>query len=281
MRLVTYAENGQTRIGARTDRGVVPTGYDSMLDLIAAGADGLERVRAAVETAEPAEAPVLLAPLPQPPKMLFCGVNYPDHADENPDAVLPTEPFFFAKLASAVVGPDAPIILPSPDTHGDYEVELAAVIGRTARATRAADALGHVFGYTVVNDVSARDVQFRDAQITLGKNADTFCPMGPELVTADELTDPGCLRLEARVNGELRQSGTTADWIFHLAELIEFVTRVRGVTLHPGDLITTGTPSGVAAFRQPPPWLRPGDIVSVSVEGIGRLENPVHAGWER
>lgn len=281
MRLVTYAEDGGTRVGVRTDAGVAPTPYRRMLDLIADGPAGLERAAEAAAAGSLAEGPELLAPIPDPPKMLFCGVNYPDHADENPDAVMPAEPFFFSKLASAVVGPGAPIVLPSPETHGDYEVELAAVIGRTASRVGRDDALSHVFGYTVVNDVSARDVQFRDAQITLGKNPDTFCPMGPELVTADEIPDPGSLAVACRVNGELRQSGSTANWIFPLAELIEFVTRRRGVTLHPGDLITTGTPSGVAAFRDPPPWLAPGDVVTVSVEGIGDLENPVAAGWER
>jgi 2-keto-4-pentenoate hydratase/2-oxohepta-3-ene-1,7-dioic acid hydratase in catechol pathway len=135
-----------------------------------------------------------------------------------------------------------------------------------------------VFGYTVANDVSARDVQFRDSQITLGKNPDTFCPLGPVVATADELPDPSALHVATYVNGERRQQGRTKDWLFDVPTLIEFLTRT--ITLEPGDVVTTGTPSGVAAFRDPPPWLRPGDEVTVEVEEIGRLSNPVIAGWE-
>jgi len=279
MRLVSFRDGDGIRVGVRTDAGVIPTGFHGVVELLTAGERGLEHVRERAEYGEPIADPQLLAPIPRPSKMLFCGVNFPSHAEENPDAVMPSEPFFFSKLASAIVGPGAPIVLPAPETHGDYEVELAAVIGRPARAVERSQALRHVFGYTVVNDVSARDVQFTEAQITLGKNADSFCPMGPELVTADEIPDPGALELRAHVNGELRQRGSTADWIFPLDALIEFVTRTRAVSLHPGDLITTGTPAGVAAFRDPPPWLAPGDVVSVSVEHVGELRNPVVAGW--
>jgi len=281
VRLVTFTGSDGPAVGVRCGDGLAPVPYTDMLELIGAGDAGLERAAAAARAGARGTGGRLLAPVPAPPKMLFCGVNYPDHVEENPAAVLPTEPFFFAKLPSAVVGPGAPIVLPSPATQGDYEVELAAVIGRRARAVPAERALEHVFGYTVVNDVSARDVQFRDAQITLGKNADSFCPMGPEIVTADEIPDPAALVVETRVNGELRQRGSTGDWIFHLAELIEFLTRARGITLEPGDLVTTGTPAGVAAFRDPPPWLAPGDVVTVAVDAIGQLENPVTAGWER
>jgi 2-keto-4-pentenoate hydratase/2-oxohepta-3-ene-1,7-dioic acid hydratase in catechol pathway len=248
-----------------------------MLALIRDGARGIERARQAALHGERVEPERLLAPL-RPGKMLFCGVNYPEHADENPDAVMPKEPFFFAKLPSAIVGPDEPIRIPSPDTQTDYEVELAFVIGSTARRVARDRALEHVFGYTVANDVSARDVQFRDMQITLGKNPDTFCPLGPWVVTADEIPDPSSLHVATYVNGEERQRGATASWLFDVPTLIEFLS--RSITLEPGDLVTTGTPAGVAAFRDPPPWLAPGDEVAVEVDAIGRLTSPVQAGWQ-
>jgi 2-keto-4-pentenoate hydratase/2-oxohepta-3-ene-1,7-dioic acid hydratase in catechol pathway len=277
MRLVSYDAGDGPAVGVRVDGAVAPTGYRDMVAFVGDGERALERARRAAAGSERVSSPRLLAPVPRPGKMLFCGVNYASHAEENPDAVMPSEPFFFSKMASAVVGPGEPIVLPSPETHGDYEVELAAVIGRPARRVRREDALAHVFGYTVVNDVSARDVQFRDAQITLGKNADTFCPMGPELLTADEAPEPGAFHVVTRVNGEERQRSGTDAWLFGLDELIAFVSRT--ITLEPGDLVTTGTPAGVAAFRTPPPWLRPGDEVSVEVEEIGALVNPVVAGW--
>jgi len=280
VRLVAYPDGGDTRVGVRVpDGGVAPTPYLDMHELVAEGEAGLEVARRAAAEGPAIEAPTLLAPVPRPGKMLFCGVNYAEHAQENPDAVLPSEPFFFSKLSSAIVGPGAPIVLPRPETQGDYEVELAAVIGTRATKVAPEDALAHVFGYTVVNDMSARDVQFRDLQITLGKNPDSFCPMGPELLTLDEAPDPRAFHLETRVNGEVRQSASTASWLFGLEELIAFVSRT--ITLHPGDLITTGTPAGVAAFRDPPPWLVPGDEVTVAVREIGALTNPVVAGWER
>lgn len=276
MRLVSCEVDGAPRVCVRTDGGVAATPYADMVELIRGGAGALrEAERAAADGAFEPER--LLAPL-RPRTMLFCGVNYPDHADENPDAVMPSEPFFFSKLPGAVVGPGEPIRIPAPETHTDYEVELAVVIGRTATRVARAEALDHVFGYTVTNDVSARDVQFRDSQITLGKNADSFCPLGPEVVTADELPDPSALHVASYVNGERRQHSATSNWLFDVPTLIEFVTRT--ITLEPGDLVTTGTPSGVAAFRNPPPWLRPGDEVTVEVEEIGRLTNPVVAGWE-
>jgi 2,4-didehydro-3-deoxy-L-rhamnonate hydrolase len=276
MRLARCLVDGRAVVAVHDGDRVAPTPYEDLLALIGDGEAGLQRARdaAANGTAVPPER--LLAPL-RPGKMLFCGVNYPDHADENPDAVMPREPFFFSKLPSAIAGPGEPIRIPTPATQTDYEVELAVVIGRTAQRVPRERALEHVFGYTVANDVSARDVQFRDAQITLGKNPDTFCPLGPWVVTADEIGDPSRLHVAAYVNGEQRQRGATENWLFDVPALIEFVSRT--ITLEPGDLITTGTPSGVAAFRDPPPWLRPGDEVAVEVEEIGRLTNPVEAGW--
>jgi 2,4-diketo-3-deoxy-L-fuconate hydrolase len=276
MRLVRYEGADGEGVGVRVAGGVAPTGYTDLRSLIEAGEAGLRAAEAAAASGTPADIRRLLAPL-RPGKMLFCGVNYPDHAEENPSAIMPVEPFFFSKLPSAVVGPDEPIVIPSSHTQVDYEVELAVVIGRTARRVARERALDHVFGYTVVNDVSARDVQFKDAQITLGKNADSFCPLGPEVVTADEIGDPSALHVRTEVNGEVRQSAATATWLFDVPTLIEFVSRT--ITLEPGDIVTTGTPSGVGCFRTPPAWLQPGDVVVVEVEEIGRLANPVIAGW--
>jgi 2-keto-4-pentenoate hydratase/2-oxohepta-3-ene-1,7-dioic acid hydratase in catechol pathway len=271
MKLVTYRRGGeQAAVGILTGSGVIPTGHDDMLGLIRAG--GLP---------EPAGDPVpdatLLAPVPRPGKLLFCGVNYASHKQENPNAVLPAEPFFFSKLPSAVVGPDQPIRIPAPHSQVDYEVELAVVIGRAGRAITEQAALSHVYGYTVVNDVSGRDVQFKDAQITLGKGFDTFSPMGPCLLTADEVPDPGALTVSSHVNGERRQHEATANMLFTVPALLAFVS--QHITLEPGDIVTTGTPAGVGTFHDPPRYLAPGDTVSVEVDAIGRLSNPVTADW--
>jgi 2,4-diketo-3-deoxy-L-fuconate hydrolase len=272
VRLVTY-EGG---VGVRRGGGVVPSGYGDLLGLILDGDGGLERAGAEAARGEPVEPVRLLAPL-RPAKILCSGINYASHRDENPDAVFPDEPFFFAKLPSAVIGPGDPIVIPKPETQADYEVELALVIGRTARRVREVHALDHVFGYTILNDVSARDIQFKDNQITLGKGVDTFSPLGPEVVTADEIPDPQALNVSSYLNGEQMQSSPASDMIFSPARLLEFLTAI--VTLHPGDVVTTGTPAGVGAFRKPPVWMQPGDEITVEVDRIGRLTNPVVAGW--
>lgn len=278
MRLARCVLDGRELVAVLDERGAAATGYDDMLELIADGERGLNEARRAAAQATPAQPERVLAPL-APGKMLFCGVNYASHAEENPAAVMPSEPFFFSKLPSAIVGPEDPIIIPFPDNQTDYEVELAVVIGRRARRVKRDQALSHVFGYTVANDVSARDVQFKDSQITLGKNADSFAPLGPCVVTADEIDDPSRLHVATHVNGELRQQAATSEWLFDVPALIEFLSLT--ITLEPGDIVTTGTPAGVAAFRQPPPWLAPGDEVTVEVAEIGRLTNPVIAGWEQ
>jgi 2-keto-4-pentenoate hydratase/2-oxohepta-3-ene-1,7-dioic acid hydratase in catechol pathway len=277
VRLLTYTVGGETAVGVRRDGAVVPTGYSDLVALILDGAEGLARAREAAERSEPVEPERVLAPVPRPGKILCSGINYASHKEENPDAVFPEEPFFFAKLPSAVIGPGEAIVIPRPETQTDYEVELALVIGRTATRVREADALGYVFGYTVLNDVSARDIQFKDSQITLGKGVDTFSPLGPELVTADEIPDPQALHVASFLNGEQMQSSPASDMIFSPARLLEFLTAI--VTLHPGDVVTTGTPAGVGAFRKPPVWMQPGDEITVEVDRIGRLTNPVVAGW--
>lgn len=269
MRLVTLEIDGRSEVGVRTPEGILGTGYETMVDLIAAGDEGLAAARGAHT---PLPGGRIAAPI-VPGKLLFCGINYRSHLEENPGAVLPDGPFIFSKLPSAVIGPDEDIVVPRDDLDADYEVELAFVIGRRARHVRAADAHEYVFGYTIANDVSARAIQFRDAQITLGKNLDTFAPLGPEIVTPDELGDIAALRLTATVNGELRQSDVAGSMIFSVPRLIEELSGL--MTLEPGDLVTTGTPAGVAAFRSPPPWLRAGDEVVLEIEGIGRLANRV------
>ena len=298
MRLVRYALAGQpgaagdggsgARIGVLEGETVRPTPYGDLLALIRAG-DGAPPAdaRAAAERrpagggeALPLSAVRLLAPLPRPGKILGSGINYASHRQENPAAVFPTAPGYFSKLPSSVSGPGDPIVLPAPESQVDYEVELAVVIGRAARGVRRAVALDYVFGYTVVNDVSARDVQFRDPRdqwITQGKGLDGFCPMGPAVTVAGAIPDPQALRVRSLVNGERRQDASTAEMLFPVAVLIEAWSRY--ITLEPGDVLATGTPAGCGAFRSPPLWLRPGDEVSVEVDGIGRLTNPVIAGW--
>jgi len=277
LRLVTYLSGGEKAVGVRRDGGVVPTGYPDLVQLIRDGERGLERAHEAAESGHAVEPERILAPITRPGKILCSGINYASHKEENPDAVFPEEPFFFSKLPSAVIGPGEPIVIPRPETQTDYEVELALVIGRAASRLREPDALGHVFGYTILNDVSARDIQFKDNQITLGKGVDTFSPLGPEVVTADEIPDPQALHVSSHLNGEQMQSSPTSDMIFSAARLIEFLTAI--VTLEAGDVLTTGTPAGVGAFRKPPVWMKPGDEITVEVDRIGRLANPVVAGW--
>jgi 2-keto-4-pentenoate hydratase/2-oxohepta-3-ene-1,7-dioic acid hydratase in catechol pathway len=273
VRLVTYTAGGRRGVGVRRDGAIFDTGYPDMHSLIADGPAGLERAASAAQEVAGA---ALLAPI-RPGKTLCSGVNYSSHADENPGATLPTEPFFFSKLPSAVIGPGAAIVIPREGTLVDYEVELAMVIGTGGRRIPEGDALDHVFGWTVLDDVSARDIQFKDLQITLGKNPDTFSPLGPEIVTADELGDWSTLRVSSRLNGRVMQDAPTSEMLFSPARLIAFLTEL--ITLEPGDVVTTGTPAGVGCFRDPPVYLQPGDEITVSVDRIGDLTNPVDAGW--
>jgi 2-keto-4-pentenoate hydratase/2-oxohepta-3-ene-1,7-dioic acid hydratase in catechol pathway len=273
MRLVTFADGGRTGVGVRRDGAIFDTGYGDMHALLAEGEAALERAEAAGKEVPDAR---LLAPI-RPGKILCSGVNYASHADENPNAVLPEEPFFFSKLPSAVIGPGEPIRIPRPTTLADYEVELAMVIGRRAHRIPEELALEHVFGWTVLHDVSAREIQFKDNQLTLGKNPDTFAPIGPEIVTADELGDWSTLRVSSTLNGEVMQDSTTSEMLFTPARLLAFLTEL--VTLDPGDIVTTGSPAGVGCFRDPPVYLKPGDTVTVSVDRVGDLTNPVEAGW--
>jgi acylpyruvate hydrolase len=214
----------------------------------------------------------LCAPVPRPGKLVAVACNYRAHAAER-GAALPEEPVLFIKASSAVVGPSDDVVLPAASQSVDYEGELAVVISRAARDVSVETALDYVAGYTVANDVTARDFQNTRGQHFVGKSCDTFAPMGPVLVTRDEIGDPQKLRLETRLDGRVVQSASTGEMIFSVAEVIAFVTRL--MTLQPGDVLLTGTPSGVGAAADPPRWLQDGDVVDVEIEGIGRLRNHI------
>jgi 2-keto-4-pentenoate hydratase/2-oxohepta-3-ene-1,7-dioic acid hydratase in catechol pathway len=211
-------------------------------------------------------------PVPTAPKIVCVGLNYRDHAEESGQAI-PESPILFAKFPNALVGHGAAIQIPPEVTEADYEAELGVVIGRITRRVPEARALEHVFGYTCVNDVSARDFQFADGQWVRGKSVDTFCPVGPWVVTTDEIPDPQSLAVRCLVNGSTVQDSSTKQMVFSVAELVSFIS--HSITLEPGDLIATGTPPGVGFARKPPLFLDDGDVVDVDIEGIGRLSNPV------
>ena len=292
MRLVTFRHAGrlEQRAGVLREDGEIvdlaatdPLLEGGMLALVAAEPAMLERARAAARIGSAVEGATLCAPVPRPPKNVFCvGKNYHEHAkefagsgfDASTQDVVPEFPVVFSKPATSVIGPGEPVPAHlDPTGSVDYEGELAVVIGRAGRGIRKADALGHVFGYTVVNDVTARTLQHRHRQWILGKGLDGFCPMGPAILTADEVPDPGALRLTTHVNGEKRQDAPVSDLIFDIPTLIEAIS--AGITLEPGDIIATGTPAGVGIGFDPPRFLRSGDVVRVEVAGIGVLENPV------
>lgn len=213
----------------------------------------------------------LLAPIARPGKIVAVGRNYREHAAEEGAAIAP-DPVLFTKYPSSITGPGTGITWRAADTtQVDYEAELGVIIGRRTRDIAREDALGAVLGYTCLNDVSARDLQAQDGQWVRAKSLDTFCPMGPWVVTRDELPDPERLSIRCTVNGEVRQDASTGDMIHGVADLIAFCSRF--FTLEPGDVIATGTPGGVGAFREPPVFLMDGDRVAVSIEGIGTLEN--------
>lgn len=221
----------------------------------------------------PLSAVRLLAPVQRPSKVLAIGLNYADHARES-NLEPPPAPVTFVKTNNSICGPGDPITYRKDDsTEVDYEAELAVVIGRRTRDVSKAEALGAVFGYTACNDVSARDAQFADNQWIRGKSFDTFCPLGPWVVTTDEIPDPQALRIGCRVNGQTLQDSTTAEMIFGVADIISYLSRF--MTLEAGDVIATGTPVGVGFARTPPIYLVDGDVCEIEIEGIGVLSNPV------
>jgi 2-keto-4-pentenoate hydratase/2-oxohepta-3-ene-1,7-dioic acid hydratase in catechol pathway len=293
MRLITFSDNTGARIGALTADGTEvvdlaaagPNVPRTMRDLVRAEAAGLAQVNAALGAKRlPLSSVRLLAPFPRPSKNIFCvGKNYHEHAKEfhgsgfdatkGKDAI-PEVPIIFTKAPTSVIAPgeDIPSYLDFTDST-DYEGELTVVIGKGGRGIRKEEAYAHVFGYTIINDVTARVLQQRHGQWFLGKSLDGFCPMGPAIVTADEIPDVTKLRLITRVNGEVRQDASVADLIFDIPTLIQ--TMSKTMTLEPGDLIATGTCAGVGIGFKPPKFLKAGDRVAITIEPIGTLENPV------
>ena len=265
MRIVSYRrDDGQVRFGIVDGSSVIDAGAD--LEAIAGRSTG--PVVGSVEEI------TLLAPIPKPGKVICVGRNYAEHAAETGSDV-PDRPQLFAKLANAIVGPRDDVIHPPITEALDYEAELVAVIGRRASQISEARALEVVLGYTCGNDISARDLQFGDTQWLRGKSLDTFAPMGPWIVTADEIPDPQSLAIRCAVNGETRQDDTTANMVFSVAQIIAFVT--QAITLDPGDVIFTGTPPGVGFGMDPKRSLNVGDHVQVHIDGIGTLEHRIVA----
>ena len=215
-----------------------------------------------------------MLPIERPQKIVCVGLNYRDHAEEQ-GVDLPERPLLFAKWPNTLIGPGDAIVLPAISQKVDYEAELGVVIGATARGASVENALEAVAGYLCANDVAGRDLQFSDGQWLRGKSLDTFCPVGPTLVPRDEVPDPQALGIRAILNGEVMQNSTTANMVFGVAEIVSFTS--QAITLEPGDLILTGTPAGVGIFRDPKVTLQPGDEITIAIEGLGELTNPVHA----
>lgn len=302
MRLVTFLANGQKRWGAVRGETVVDLNLARAIMLAARGEeakyianDALDFLRqgedardAANETLEHlgsraldgivfrADAVKFLAPLPNPSKIVAVGLNYWDHIREH-GGDPPAYPILFPKFPSALIGPGDVITWDAALTQQvDFEAELAVVIGKRAQRVAADEALEYVFGYCNLNDVSARDLQFDvkgGRQFTRGKSLDTFCPMGPYIVSKDEIPDPQNLTIQSILNGAVMQSANTKEMIASVAKIIEFIT--QGITLLPGDVIATGTPAGVGHFRTPPVYLKPGDVIEIKVQGLGTLTNRV------
>ena len=265
MRLCTFRDDDGSRLGRVEGDRVQPLAGTSVADALGAAIPQPVGDSLALADLE------LLAPL-VPGKLIGIGLNYRDHAAET-GAELPRQPLLFAKFTSSVAGPAADIVRPAYAAELDYEGELAVVIGRRAREVAEGDALGHVFGYAVMDDVTARDRQREEPQWIRAKGGDSFGPFGPWITTADEVPDPQALGIRTWVNDELRQDGRTADMVFGVAELIAWIS--GSLVLEPGDVITTGTPAGVGVARKPPVFLEPGDRVRVEIEGLGVLDNPV------
>jgi acylpyruvate hydrolase len=289
MKLVTFMSQGAVRVGALISRGGLPWVLDlnraqphlppGMTAFLEVGEAAMQAAQAAISTihdspthAEPALLPEsevhLLAPVPRPGKIICLGHNYHDHSG----GTLPDYPTFFSKYANTVIGPGHPVVIPRLSQQVDNEAELACVIGKRARHIAQDQALGCVAGYTIFNDVSARDYQKRSSQWMMGKTFDTFGPMGPALVTRDEIADPGALEIMLTVDGLEVQHSNTRNFIFSIPFLIAYLSQV--MTLEPGDLISTGTPARVGNFRDNPRFMKPGDEARIRIEKIGELANP-------
>jgi len=282
LRFVTFEHQAETSPGVMIGGQAVAirgAGFASVAEVIAGGAEALDRVARWLQRPPASALPDmldvrLLAPIPRPGKIICIGLNYRDHAEEG-KMTIPDVPTVFAKFSNSIVGPGAPIVLPKNSAKPDYEAEFVVVIGRRGRHIPEERWRDYVFGYSMLNDVSARDFQMATSQWTMGKTFDTFAPFGPEVVTADEVADPHNLGISLTLNGEVLQNSNTRNMIFKTPQLIAFLSSV--MTLEPGDIVSTGTPAGVGFARKPPRWLKPGDQTTVRVEGLGELTNPVVA----
>jgi len=295
LRFVRYLHSGVESYGVLSDNEIinlqtlsgVPENLlpSTMEELIGLGEEGMRTVEQLMLNSTKTEKrkatlkigdATFLAPVSSPPKILCLGLNYRDHAKEA-GADIPDETIIFMKPRTAIVGPDEPIIRPTFVKELDYEAELAIIIGKKGKNIPVSEAEKYVFGYTAFNDVSAREIQFKDRQWTRGKSFDTFAPLGPCITTADQIGNPSNLNIRTRVNGELRQDSSTKNMVFNVYEVIHHISRV--MTLEPCDIIATGTPAGVAVFMKPTPkFLSPGDLVEVEIENIGTLRNKVTEG---
>jgi len=282
MRIVTFEAGGQSHAGVLSGDYVLDlaaAGYSTTIDFVKHSLVGLRKVEkliadAPIDSRYPLDAVRLLAPIPQPRKFICVGLNYLDHAKET-GAELPKVPTIFNKFPTAVIGHRDPVVIPKVTKAPDYEAELAFVVGLGGRHIAAENWADHVFGYTIVNDVTARDYQRATSQWLMGKTFDTFAPLGPWIVTADEIADPHNLDIELDIDGEILQRSNTRELIFKIPELIAFLSSV--FTLEPGDIVSTGTPAGVGFARKPQRFLRPGEEMAVRVQRIGELRNAVVA----
>ena len=275
MKLVSFsAADGKVRPGVLNEGEIsdLSGSYPDALSVIAGGVHAVDKARNYPEHA--ANSVRLHAPLPNPPRVFAIGLNYRDHAKES-GMEIPTTPVVFFKLTTSIVGPGENIVLPKNSTQPDYEAEFAFVIGKGGYRIPAAAWREHVYGYTNINDVSARDVQFATTQWSMSKSFPTFCPMGPAIVTADEIADPHALAIRLSIDGETLQNSNTRELVFGIPQLIEHLSSITPLLV--GDVISTGTPPGVGLGRNPKRWLRPGETVTVTIEGLGSLTNPVVA----
>ena len=276
MKLVSFSEaDGLIRPGVLLDEGsliidLTTAGYADTLSVIAAGVTALASGTA--YRAYPLGDVRLHAPIANPPRIFCIGLNYRDHAIES-GMEIPKFPVVFFKLVPSIVGPGAAIVLPPITTQPDYEAEFAFIIGKGGYQIPASEAQSHVYGYTIVNDVSARDIQFSTSQWSLSKSLPTFCPIGPSIVTADEIADPPTLDVQLTIDGEVLQHSNTSELIFKIPELVEYISSIT--PLLPGDIVSTGTPYGVGLGRNPKRWLKPGETVTITIQGLGELTNPV------
>src|SRR5947209_8581495 len=311
MRLVTYQREGQVRVGAQLDGQIVDLNRayraalqhvksedelavadvrvpSDMIDLLRGGEASLKAAQQALAfvqgqrevdktlgqrgIAYATESVSLLSPILRPGKLVCLGLNYRDHAAESGMAV-PEYPVLFHKVAGSLIGPEQPIVIPPITNRVDYEAELAIIIGKRGKYIAEAEAVSYIAGYAPANDVSARDLQFRTGQWTTGKMLDTFCPLGPALVTRDEVPNPNALAIKTILNGEVMQDGNTADMIFRVPYIVSYISEIT--TLEPGDVIMTGTPPGIGNTRTPQVFMKPGDTITVEIEHVGKLTNPV------